>query len=97
MTAITISLPYPVKEFVETQAVREGFGSVSEYLQSVIRQVQRRHARQELEAKLLEGLEGPVVEMTLEDWRSLRREALEDIDTTPPTPDGPGGLPAREA
>jgi antitoxin ParD1/3/4 len=79
MATLNISLPDPMKEFVEEQADREGFGSVSEYLRSVIRDVQKRAAKQALEVKLLEGLQGPTTEMTREDWDSIRREALEGL------------------
>ena len=64
MATMNISLLDPMKEFVETQAANEGFDSVSEYLRAVIRELQKRRAKQELEAKLLEGLQGPPVEMT---------------------------------
>jgi hypothetical protein len=33
----------------------------------------------ELESKLLDGLQGPTVEMTREDWDSIKREALEGL------------------
>jgi antitoxin ParD1/3/4 len=45
-----------MKAFVEDQAAKEGFGTTSEYLRSMIRDVQKRLAKQALEAKLLEGL-----------------------------------------
>jgi antitoxin ParD1/3/4 len=80
MATMNISLPDPMKEFIETQTSKEGFGSVSEYLRSIIREVQKRQAKQELEAKLLEGLQGPSVVMTREDWDSIEREALEGLD-----------------
>jgi antitoxin ParD1/3/4 len=76
---MNISLPDPMKEFIEAQTSKEGYGSVSEYLRSIIREVQKRQARRELEAKLLEGLQGPTVEMTREDWDSIRRDALEGM------------------
>ncbi len=79
MATMNISLPDPMKEFIETQTSKEGFGSVSEYLRSIIREVQKRQAKQELEAKLLESLQGPSVVMTREDWDSIEREALEGL------------------
>ena len=75
MATMNISLPDPMKEFVESQAQKEGFGTVSEYMRSIIREVQRKHDKQALEAKLREGLEsGPASAMTREDWDSIRRE-----------------------
>ena len=79
MTTMNISLPDEMKVFVETEMVHEGYASASEYVRALIRDAQRRKARQELEAKLLEGLEGPEVEMDRADWDSIRQEALEGL------------------
>jgi antitoxin ParD1/3/4 len=77
---MNISLPDEMKTFVETQAVKEGFGTTSEYLRSVIRDVQKRQAKQALEAKLREALEsGPSEPMTREDWDEIEREGLERL------------------
>jgi antitoxin ParD1/3/4 len=74
---MNISLPDEMKAFVEEQIAAEGYASASEYLRALIREAQKRRAKQELEAKLLEGLQGPAVEMTREDWDSIEQEALE--------------------
>ena len=79
MTTMNISLPEEMRSFIEGEMAQEGFASASEYLRALIREAQRRRARQELEAKLLEGLQGPAVEMTREDWDSIRREALDGL------------------
>ena len=55
MATMNVSLPDEMKAFVEAQAAKEGFGTTSEYLRSVIRDVQKRLAKQALEAKLREG------------------------------------------
>ena len=57
----------------------EGYASASEYLRALIREAQKRQAKRELEAKFMEGLEGPATEMTREDWVALRAEALESL------------------
>jgi antitoxin ParD1/3/4 len=77
MATMNISLPDPMKEFVETQAQKEGFGSVSEYLRAIIREVQKRQAKQALEAKLQEGLDSPSRPMTAGDWESMRQKIRE--------------------
>lgn len=79
MTTMNISLPEEMKAFIEARMGQEGYASASEYLRALIRDAQKRQARQELDAKLLEGLQGPAVEMTREDWESIRREALEGL------------------
>jgi antitoxin ParD1/3/4 len=68
-----------MRAFVEAQVAKEGFATVSEYFRTLVREAQRRKAKQELEAKLLEGLQGPSVEMTAEDWESIEREALDGL------------------
>lgn len=80
MATMNVSLPDEMKAFVETQAAKEGFGTTSEYLRSVIRDVQKRQAKQALEAKLREAIEsGPAEPMTREDWDDIEREGLERL------------------
>ncbi len=80
MTTLNVALPDEMKTFVETQRVTLGYASVSEYLFALIREAQKRADKRELEAKLLEGLQGPPVEMTTEDWDSIEQEAQERFD-----------------
>ncbi len=75
METMNISLPAEMKAFIEAEMAEEGFASPSDYLLSLVREAQRCRAKQALEAKLLEGLEGPAVEMTAEDWDSIEQEA----------------------
>jgi antitoxin ParD1/3/4 len=80
MTTMNISLPEEMKAFIEAQMAQEGYASASEYLRSLIREAQKRRAKQEIEAKFREALEsGPATPMTHEDWAALRREALEGL------------------
>ena len=77
MTTMNISLPDEMKAFIEAQMSKEGYASASEFLRTLIREEQRRRAKRELEAKLLEGLQGPAVEMTAGDWDSIMQEAAQ--------------------
>ncbi len=79
MTTMNISLPDEMKAFVEAQMAQDGYASASEYLRALIRDDQKRRGRQQLEAKLLEGLQGPPTVMTREDWDSIEQEALEGL------------------
>jgi len=80
MTTMNISLPEEMKAFIEAQIAQEGYASASEYLRFLIREAQKRQAKQELEVKLREALEsGPATPMVQEDWAALRREALEGL------------------
>lgn len=71
---MNVSLPRTQqKEFVDQQVQRGSFSTVSDYIRDLIRREQRVLAREELERKLLEGLNsGPATEMTPEDWKELR-------------------------
>jgi antitoxin ParD1/3/4 len=77
MTTMNISLPEEMKAFIEAQMAREGFASASEYFRHLIREDQKRRARLELDAKLLEGLQSPGSEMTRADWDTLRQRICE--------------------
>ncbi|MGE0226481.1 MAG: type II toxin-antitoxin system ParD family antitoxin [Acetobacteraceae bacterium] len=56
MTTITISLPESLKAFVDSQLATKGYGNVSEYFRSLLRDAQAREEEARLEALLLEGL-----------------------------------------
>jgi antitoxin ParD1/3/4 len=74
-TTISISLPESMKKFVEEQAAQEGYGTVSEYLRAVIRDLQdRKTKKEELDAQLLEGLRSPTVRMTGKRWDELEQK-----------------------
>lgn len=77
MATMNISLPDPMKDFVEAQAEKEGFGTVSEYMRSIIREVQKKHAKQALEAKLKAGLEsGRSAPLTRGEWDAIEEEGI---------------------
>lgn len=77
MTSMNISLPESLKLFVEEQVGKGGYSTASEYLRELIREAQSRRDRQELESKLLDGLQSPSSEMTADDWTFLRERILE--------------------
>jgi antitoxin ParD1/3/4 len=80
MTTMNISLPDEMKAFIEAQMTAEGYASASEYLRTLIRDAQKRVAKQALEEKFREALEsGPATPMTKADWAALRREALDGL------------------
>jgi antitoxin ParD1/3/4 len=56
MTTVTISLPDSLRVFLEMQVATKGFGNVSEYFRSLLREAQAKEADARLEALLLEGL-----------------------------------------
>jgi antitoxin ParD1/3/4 len=56
LTTMNISLPEPMREWVEAQVESGTYGNASEYFRSLVRVDQKQKAEAELEAKLLEGL-----------------------------------------
>jgi antitoxin ParD1/3/4 len=78
MTTLNVSLPEAMKEFVEEQAAKGGYETASEYVRALIREAQIRAAKEDLDAKLLEGLEsGPATPMSKADWDELKRRVWE--------------------
>ena len=78
-TTLTISLPEPLRAFVEEQAAQGGHGSPDEFVQALIRAEQTRQAEARLEALLLEGLRSEVGPMTPDDWEAIRREGRQRL------------------
>ena len=76
MQSMNISLPEPLKQFVDDQIAAGRYSSVSEYVRELIRDDEKRKAEDRLEALLLEGLEGDESPLTREDWAAIRRDAL---------------------
>ena len=78
LTTLNISLPRRQREFVETQAARSGCTTTSEYVRRLIHDAQKRAEQEDLERKLIEGLEsGDPIEITPEYWERKRRELVE--------------------
>jgi len=57
MTNVNVSLPEPMKEWLEAEVKRGNYGTVSEVVRSLIREAQRRAGEDELEQLLLEGIQ----------------------------------------
>jgi antitoxin ParD1/3/4 len=76
MQTMNISLPDPLKDFVESQITSGRYSSVSEYVRELIREDEKRKAEQRLEELLLEGLASPETELTRQDFEDIRKEAL---------------------
>ena len=76
MTTVTISLPESLKEFIDRQLATKGYGNVSGYFRSMLREAQKEEEDARLEALLLEGLaSGDDIPITREFWKELKAEA----------------------
>ncbi|MHB8471295.1 MAG: type II toxin-antitoxin system ParD family antitoxin [Gammaproteobacteria bacterium] len=80
MQSMNISLPDPLKQFVDGQIAQGRYSSVSEYVRELIRADEKRKAEEHLEAKLLEGLNSPESGLTPADWRTIRKEAWAKLE-----------------
>ena len=80
MQSMNISLPEPLKEFVDGQIALGRYSSASEYVRELIRADEKRKAEDRLEALLLEGLGDAQTELTPADWKMIRKEALAKVD-----------------
>ena len=76
MTSMNVSLPEELKDYVESQT-KSGYSTPSEYVRELIRQDQKRRAKEKLDALLLEGLDSAdPVAVDAAFWVELKREAL---------------------
>ena len=80
MESMNISLPEPLKQFVDGQISTGRYSSASEYVRELIRADERRKAEQQLEAKLLEGLSSAESELSPTEWSAIRKEALAKVE-----------------
>lgn len=75
MESMNISLPEPLKQFVDRQIASGRYSSASEYIRELIRHDEKHKAEEQFQALLLEGLEGEETELTRDDWAAIRKEA----------------------
>jgi antitoxin ParD1/3/4 len=77
LTNLNVSLPRPQREFVEAQSELCGCTTTSEYVRRLIYEAQKRVAQEDLEKKLLQGLDsGDPIAITPEFWEKKRRELV---------------------
>ena len=80
MASLNISLPAPLREWIESQIKGGRYGNASEYVRELIRRDQERQAQQRLEQMLLEGVKsGKASPLTRRDWAELRTDVAERL------------------
>ena len=80
MTTVTISLPDSLKEFVDKQLVAKGYGNVSEYFRSLLREAQAKEEDARLEALLLEGLASKSIPLNDDFWNGLEAKTKKILE-----------------
>jgi antitoxin ParD1/3/4 len=74
MQTMNISLPDPMKQFVEDQVTAGAYSSASEYVRELVRADQKRHAKEQLEQVLLSAINsGDPIEVTPEMINEVRQ------------------------
>ncbi len=69
----------PLRQFVDEQIAQGRYSSASEYVRELIQADEKRKAENELEAKLLEGLNSSKTALTAAEWKDIRAEALAQV------------------
>jgi antitoxin ParD1/3/4 len=78
MATMNISLPDPLKHFVDEEVREGGFSSTSDYVRDLIRQRQRAKAVEHLRQLIAEGFaSGSAGEVTEETFAQMRQELRE--------------------
>lgn len=75
---MNVSLPETMRQWIDGLVRSGDFGTASEYVRALVREDQRRRAREELDAKLVRALDGgDESELTGEDWSRVRARLRE--------------------
>jgi len=78
MTSLNVSLPKPLKDYIDKRVSAGGYSTPSDYICDLVREDRRRHYQAKLEALLLEGLEsGPGIEVNEKFWAERHRRLNE--------------------
>jgi antitoxin ParD1/3/4 len=76
MATMNVSLPDPLKQFVDEEVREGGFASTSDYMRDLIRQRQRAKAEELLRRLIAEGLaSGPPEPLEPDFYDKLREQA----------------------
>jgi antitoxin ParD1/3/4 len=75
--SMNVSLPDPLKVFVDEQVKRGGYDSTSDYVRQLIREHQQRLAVENLRGLIADGLaSGPAVAVTKKYWAAKRKRLV---------------------
>lgn len=80
MQTMNISLPEPLKEFVDDQVGSGRYSSEQEYVRELIRQDQVRWAEERVEALIQEGLATESKPLTADTWARIRADGMRILE-----------------
>jgi Arc/MetJ-type ribon-helix-helix transcriptional regulator len=72
MSTIDLQLPDELGTFVRVEAARRGFPNPSEFVQALLEAERHRQVRVDIEASLLDAVDGPFSEWTEDDLEEIR-------------------------
>jgi antitoxin ParD1/3/4 len=82
MTSLNISLPSVMKQYLETRVKEGSYSTPSEYIRALVREDQKRRAKEHIEELLLAGASsGTPVPADAHFWKRVR-EQLRQAPTT---------------
>ncbi len=79
MAVLNISLPEPMKQYIEERMTEGNYGTTSEYVRGLIRDDQKRRAAEQLETLLLHGIDSPAREWTKDDVQHIKDAVRERL------------------
>jgi len=80
LATINVSLPLPMRAYLENRVKLDGFGSISDFIRALVREDQKRQAQEELERRLLSALDsGDATPMTSQDWDDIKSTVKKKI------------------
>lgn len=79
MAIVNISLPDPMKHYMEERVSEGQYSTTSEYVRDLIREDQKKRAEERVEALLLRGMESPASEWTKEDVDHIKNAVRERL------------------
>jgi antitoxin ParD1/3/4 len=82
MQTMNISLPETLKDFVDQQIAAGRYSTASEYVRELIRNDEKQKAEEQLSTLLRQGLQSKETELTRDDWKAIRAEALARVKQT---------------
>lgn len=79
VTTLNISIPKPMRAFINKRVAEADYGTPSDYLRSLVRADRKRRAEEKFRTLMLEGFSSPAKNYTKKDWNVLRKDILSDV------------------
>ena len=73
-SSMNISLPEPLREWVNRQVQLRGFGTASEFVRDMLRREREKSLFAQIDRSLAEAMKSPSTEMTDRDWSNIEKQ-----------------------